>query len=299
MFTNPKNQPRQVNLAAAAGPLRPSKGRRILVLILVIGAAVGAAKFLTHYQFTQFLAARVLSAQAPDHRLAKDSPLAQTLAGLVSAHPDLAVGVSIINLQNSTTLNVGNQTPFDAASVTKVLTAAAFLKQVEAGTQSLAHPMGAYTAGYELQEMVNISDNDAWNLIMDQVGYPELETYAKSLGLSTYDVETNTVTPADEARLLQLLYAGKLLNPADTQMLLSYMQNTNDEDLIPAALPVSATVYHKYGLLSGNLHDAAIIADAKNGCILVIFTKGADDSDDADRAALFRQITSAVTGTLL
>lgn len=46
------------------------------------------------------------------------------------------------------------------------------------------------------------------------------------------------------AHLLAELSEGRLLNQEHTAQLLSYMQDTNYEDLIPAAVPAGVTVFH-------------------------------------------------------
>ena len=78
-------------------------------------------------------------------------------------------------------------------------------------------------------------------------------------------------------------------------MLLSYMQNTSNDDLIPDGVPTDATVYHKYGYLGGELHDAGIIVYNGHRVALTIYTKSSDGtlSDYTSRIALFHSITSA------
>ena len=106
------------------------------------------------------------------------------------------------------------------------------------------------------------------------------------------------MTTADLAGLLSKLYAGKLLNDRDTKQLLSYMQHTNWESLIPAAVPKDITVYHKYGLIDGNLHDASIIVKDGKAYSFVVMTKSKDNGDDDDRTMIIREITRAVAGDL-
>jgi beta-lactamase class A len=117
------------------------------------------------------------------------------------------------------------------------------------------------------------------------------------MGVS-YDLDGNTLTTADMAHVLAELYEGKLLDQEHTEQLLSYMQNTNDEDLIPAALPAGVTVFHKYGLLGGELHDAAILTTATRGVVLVIYTKGNDLTDVPQRTELIHTIAAAVARTM-
>lgn len=208
---------------------------------------------------------------------------------------NLDVGVSMIDLDTGAKTNVGESAAFTAASTTKVLAATAFLHQVEQGTHSLNETINGQPAQTLLQKMINRSDNNAWHDIIEAVGEDTLQTYAQSIGLSSYQSSTNVITASDEATLLQQLYNHKLINASHTTLLLSYMQNTSNEDLIPGSLPTSATVYHKYGYLSGELHDAAIIVYNGHRVALTIYTKSSDDTlnDYSSRTTLFHSITSA------
>jgi beta-lactamase class A len=223
--------------------------------------------------------------------------LDSAIAGIISAYSQYQVGVALIDLSDGALHQYGVGAPFEAASTAKILTAAAYYQLVEAGTASLDDPLGDFTSGFQIREMVQDSDNDSWSLLMDAVGHSRLQSYAASIGVS-YDPEANTLSAADMARVLAELYAGKLLDPEDTQELLSYMQNTNYESLIPAAIPDTVTVFHKYGLLDTELHDAAILTDGAAGCVLVIYTKGNGLDDVQERTGVIHEITRAVTGAL-
>ena len=103
--------------------------------------------------------------------------------------------------------------------------------------------------------------------------------------------------------LLEKLYDGQLLNKDDTALILSYMQQTNDDSLIPAALPQGAVVYHKYGELidtddndDGNwVNDAAIISYKGHSFILTIYTNRSDLLDITTRTQIIHEITNDVT----
>ena len=191
----------------------------------------------------------------------------------------------------------GVQAAFVAASTAKVLAAEAYYHLVETGGASLDDPLGAYTAEFQLQAMIQQSDNDSWSLIMDAVGHAELTDYAASIGVD-YAPTSNTLTPAEMARILAGLYSGTLLEPGHTAQLLSYMQDTNYETLIPAAVPAGITVFHKYGLLAGQLHDAGILAQDGKAYALVIYTKGAGLGSVPERTEVIHQLTAAVVEAL-
>ena len=220
-----------------------------------------------------------------------------SINAVIQANSEYQVGVALLDLNTGALKQYGVEAPFEAASTAKVLTAVAYYEMVEAGQASLDDPMGDFTSGFQLREMIQDSDNDSWTLLASAVGNATLEADAAAIGV-TYDSAGNTLTTAAMAQILGNLYGGKLLTPEHTQQLLSYMQNTNNEDLIPAALPAGVTVYHKYGLLDGELHDAAILATPTHSVVLVIYTKSADLTDVPQRTAMIHDITSAAAKVL-
>ena len=114
--------------------------------------------------------------------------------------------------------------------------------------------------------------------------------------MNSYRESDNTMTPADDAVLLKQLAAGKLLSAANTQTILGYMQNTNNDDMIPYAAPTSATVFHKYGQLDGYLHDTAIIKNGDRTYALSIYT--ASNNSYLPQVQLIREITRTVAADM-
>ncbi|WP_255768310.1 serine hydrolase [Pseudarthrobacter sulfonivorans] len=226
-----------------------------------------------------------------------DAALGNTIDAIVAANSEYQVGVALMDTVSGQLHQYGVAAPFEAASTAKVLTAAAFYSMVEEGSASLEDTLGAFTAGFQIQAMIQDSNNDSWSLLMDAVGLDNLSAYAAALGIS-YDPQVNTLSTADMAHLLTELYEGRLLDPEHTDQLLSYMQHTNFEDLIPAAVPAGVTVFHKYGLLDDELHDAAILANSAGSYALVVYTKGTGLADVPQRTAVIHDVTAAVTAAL-
>ena len=230
-----------------------------------------------------------------------DEALDARIQAILGANSQYEIGVALVDLSqapgSADVHEYGVREVFVGASTAKVLAAAAYYHLVETGAASLDDPLGSYTAGFQLREMIQQSDNDSWSLIMDAVGHEQLTEYAASLGVS-YDSETNALTPAEMATILAGVYSGTLLTAVHTAQLLSYMQDTNYETLIPAAVPEGITVFHKYGLLDDELHDAAVLAQGNTAYALVIYTKGQDLSDVPERTEVIHQLTQAVAGAL-
>ncbi|SKB53385.1 Beta-lactamase class A [Arthrobacter sp. 49Tsu3.1M3] len=230
-----------------------------------------------------------------------DEALDARIKAILDANSQYEIGVALVDLSQAPGAadvhEYGVREEFVAASTAKVLAAAAYYHLVETGAASIDDPLGSYTAGFQLREMIQQSDNDSWSLIMDAVGHEQLTEYAASLGVS-YDPATNTLTPAEMATILAGVYSGTLLTAGHTAQLLSYMQDTNYETLIPAAVPEGITVFHKYGLLDDELHDAAVLAQGNTAYALVIYTRGQDLSDVPERTEVIHELTQAVAGAL-
>lgn len=224
---------------------------------------------------------------------AATTQMAAAINKVINNYQDMDVGVAIEDLNNGQFYHYGVSNPFVAASVAKLLTAAMFLHQVETGQQTMDQTLSYGSAAYELQQMIEQSDNTAWADFNGLLTHDGLQAYAGQIGLSNYDPDQNTLTVDDIAILLGKLYKGELLNRADTQLLLSYMHDANYDSYIPASVPAGVKVYHKAGWLDDRVHDAAIIDNGKHPYVLVIFTKdnsGAYDSDEG------HQIFAAITG---
>lgn len=216
---------------------------------------------------------------------------------VIRANSGFRVGVALIDVADGVVHEYGVKTKFVAASTGKILAAAAYYHLVETGEASLRTPMGASTAGQQIRQMVQQSNNDSWALVLSAVGYRGLTSYAASIGVP-YDRSVNALTPAEMARTLTELYSGRLLNAENTRQLLSYMQKTNYEVLIPAAVPPGVSVFHKYGLLNGYLHDASILVQGERAYVFVVYTLGRDMSDMAARTRIIHQLTGTVTAGL-
>ena len=66
----------------------------------------------------------------------------------------------------------------------KILTATAYSHLVEEGSSSLDDPLGAFTSEFQLQAMVQDSNNESWSLLMDAVGLSDLHDAADILSMS-------------------------------------------------------------------------------------------------------------------
>lgn len=276
-------------------PLPPKKKRHWLALVPALALSVLIILVLQHLIFAKHALGHEVKAKVvkplTSAQLAK---LSNNINQIINNNQDIDIAVSVIDLKTSAHQNYGLQDPFEAASTGKLITATDFLHHVEQGSDSLNETINGDTAKYELQQMIVISDNDAWQTFNDLLGHDDLESYASSLGITNYSADYNTLTADDIAILLQKLYTNQLLNKSDTQLLLGYMAKANENNYIGPAAPSDAKFYHKAGILDDRVHDAAIIDNGKRPIVLVIFTREDGDEDYTNRAQIIQQITAQV-----
>lgn len=289
-----------------AQPVRSRRKRKFLpVLFLVVALGllyhfVGLPWSPRHSNYTGSKKVTAANIMPPGLSQTSSDAMAAKINAVIAAHPELDIGVAVQDLNSGKIYQYGENQPFIAASISKVLTAVLFLHQVENGKASLTDMVGGSTAKYQLQQLIEQSDNTAWTEFNSLLGHQELGDYAKQIGLNSYDPDQNTLTADTIAILFGKLYNKQLLNNSDTALLLSYMQNANETDYIPASIPSGVKVYHKAGWLEDRVHDGAIIDNGKHPYVLVILSKtnsGVYDTMAGKQA--FAAITSATTKAFL
>lgn len=202
--------------------------------------------------------------------------------------------MSIIDLKTGQQTDINAGQPMFAASTGKLIAAIPYLQAVQSGRYNLNDELGTYSAGFQLEQLINQSNNDSWDLFNDLLGLSTETAFARSIGLTTYDADNNEISPHDEAILLEKLYEGQLLNTHYTNLLLSYMHDTEEEQFIPPAVPSTDKLYHKVGLYEDNVNDVAIIDNGSQPIVLTIYSNGHGTWGYDDRADMFHDIVKAV-----
>lgn len=241
-----------------------------------------------------------IKAQATVARPIDSAMLTSKLNSIIGQNTDLDISISLTDLQTGARYHYGETAGYDAASMIKLITAADFLHHVESSDMSLDAEYGDDTGQNQLQKMIVDSDNTAWSSMENALTLDDQQSYAASIGLSSYQADSNVITSDGINLLLQKLCNHQLLDANNTNLLLGYMKQANYRDYIVAAIPAGTEVYHKVGLLDDRLLDAAIIKQGGRSYILSIFTKAEDGSYDFSRGStLFGDITRATLQAFL
>ena len=185
-------------------------------------------------------------------------------------------------------VSISPEQPYHAASLMKIITALTVFEKVEAGTFHLTQSIGNTTLRGALRSMINQSDNTAWETLNVMSGFITMQNTAETLGMTSTNVHTNHTTPADMARLLTSLYRGAVLSSSHQSLLLSWMQETETEDRIPAGTYPQTTVMHKAGTLDGFIHDVGIIEGEKPILLVVM----GSDTTREEGTATIKKVTA-------
>lgn len=224
----------------------------------------------------------------------------QSITAVIDSHPTYDIGVSLVDIESGEKIDLGKTNAFIAASTTKVLTAAITMDAVESGRLSLQKEIDDHQVSWHLQQMINQSNNESWRSLNHTFGEKKMEAYAKSLKLNSYEYKKNIISAPDMTILLTKLYKRELMNEKHTKQILGYMQNTNEDSLIPAIADTSEiTVYHKYGWVDNYVHDVGILVSGDTRWAIAIYTHPNDGMTDANESRdIIHSITGVVTRTI-
>ena len=195
--------------------------------------------------------------------------------------------VACASADGSWSVDVSGDEPFVSASIIKLAILGTLLDQAQSGVLSLDDSVtvdpsdvvggtgviqtsgagGSYTYRQLAAYMIQDSDNIATNLIIDAVGMPAVNEYARGIGLMqtvlnrrmmefSTDVE-NYTSANDVARMLQLIYQGKLVSPDASEFALDLLKGQHDGAGLLEGLPAGSVFAHKTGTLDGVFNDGA------------------------------------------
>jgi beta-lactamase class A len=250
------------------------------------------------------------------------------------------LGVAAKNLTTGETFAYQADEPFHPASTIKLPVLAALWQEIEGGRvtleeslpldASLCFPdggvMDGFTPGfaYPVRDlahlMITISDNTATNLLIKRLGFETVNRLMAGCGmagtrLGRYiavpgqdpSLPPNQTTPADMARLLELLATDRLVTPRACQEMLKTMLQQKyhflttryidewDEELPPEKTTVR--VASKSGWFRTVRNDVAVIWAPRATYVLAMFSKDCKDDSyklENEAAILLPKVSRAI-----
>jgi beta-lactamase class A len=236
------------------------------------------------------------------------------LKGYLNAQGGGTYGVYLEGLRSGVTVEVGDTTSMEAASVIKMPVALYLLQQADSGQINFSdqidlHPEDfmsgtgglIYTAhagdmfSYDqlLSLLIQQSDNTAWRALRRVLGDSQIEAYAASVGAGDCHQATNACSARSAGRMMAQLARGQLLSQTSTQRLLNLLETTQFNEWLPYYVGRTAAVAHKIGTDPGNgvANDCGVVFLSGDPFAICVFTSapgqtGTQVIRDIARAAL-------------
>lgn len=156
--------------------------------------------------------------------------------------------------------------------------------------------------------MIVSSDNTATNAVISLLGYDHINRYCAELGLPQSSVQrkmldfeaieagrNNYTSPADQYRIYELLYHGKILNEPLRAVAMDFLCRSRSFDGLQRYIPDPVPVLHKPGGLDHLNHDAGIFLLEGRPYFLGIFTWDGPALDgEPQQLRLIGQLSRAV-----
>lgn len=188
-------------------------------------------------------------------------------------------GIWVQALDNSYSLGINENDQFDGASLFKLPLMIGYYQSLDDGTinpetsytlkysdaQSGAGVLASLPAGTEVtyhdmvEDMGKNSDNTAFAIMTNILGYQTETNVIANLGMTNTDFNNNQLTAFDVGQLFFKLNNNNLISNSSKNQLYEFLTDTDFENLIPAELPENVRVVHKYGADEDMLGDAGIV----------------------------------------
>jgi beta-lactamase class A len=139
-----------------------------------------------------------------------------------------------------------------------------------------------YTIRELLRYMVEYSDNNATNLLNQQLDVPTFKKVFTDLGLTEPDWNANDypVTARELSSFMKVLYNASYLNNEDSEACLELMRNCEFKEGMKAAVPENCPIVHKFGEggadASPDLSETGIIFSRGGTFMLTVMVNGRD-----------------------
>ncbi len=246
----------------------------------------------------------------------------------IAANVPGTLGYSVMTVEGETLLNRNADESFPQASAIKIPILLEVLAQREAGKidwhqshsiqqnnqvggsgilSQLSAGGSQISTGDLCVMMIVLSDNTATNLLIELVGMENVNRRMDSLDCphtrlqrvmmdtaASARGEENVSTPAEAARIMQLLARGKFLSRASSDEVLDILRkpkSTAVRKAVPAEIPVA----NKPGAISGVATEWAIVELPERPYIIVLMGKG---GEEARFVEAFTEIAERVHQTL-
>lgn len=261
-------------------------------------------KYKNNYPFIDFSRSFI----PQEFYLSNLQPLRNSLNELVSQEQSQGNQVSIYfeYLNTGGNISINQDLRLIPASLNKLPVAMVVLDKVEKGEWLLTDRLvllaedvdanfgflynepinSSFTIEFLLQEMLQRSDNTAFNILLRNVTVDGVIKILDEVGLQELFDERGNITAKEYSRLFRSLYTANLLNREYSQLLLSWLTQTDFNEFISYDIPTDIPIAHKFGLNKDYLvfADSGIIYLPNRPYLLTILVHPENFDSDPEQA---------------
>lgn len=226
---------------------------------------------------------------------------------IIDKNPDDFISLYFRDLNNGPSFGISEQESFSPASLLKVPLMMAYYKYAENEPQILDRSVNYagspqqfqqaivpgkhieigknYTIEELIEAMIKYSDNEATNLLFQNISQDKLKVVFDDLGIAMPDVyDPNNAMPVkDYASFFRILYNASYLDRDMSERALDLLSTVEYKDGLIAGVPPDVAISHKFGEreltdkkggIINQLHDCGIVYYPEHPYLLCIMTKG-------------------------
>jgi len=206
------------------------------------------------------------------------------------------VGYGIYYLKNQRASYSNQNQPLIAASVIKIFIMGYLYQQMAQKQLAADQVVGDSTVTTLITAMIQYSDNNATNQLIDYVGMPKINQYLQEQGYQQTKLERrmldnaaraqgleNVTSVTDTVNFLKQLYQDQTRYPAN--QMLAILKGQQVRTKIPSQLPAGTVVANKTGELADVENDIGIVYRTDNPYIIVVLTNQVSNTS-AERQAI-------------
>jgi beta-lactamase class A len=226
---------------------------------------------------------------------------------IIDKNPDAEVALYYRDLKNGPAFGINEQSQYSPASLLKVPLMIAYYKYSESEPDIFkkeilfdeASPefsqnfkpgknieLGkSYTVEQLIESMIRYSDNEATNLLFQNINSNNLNSIFSDLGISAPDMYNpdNSISVKDYASFFRILYNASYLNRIASEQTLNLLSMVEYKDGLAAGVPAEMMIAHKFGeresraengQIIRQLHDCGIVYHPSRPYLLCVMTRG-------------------------
>lgn len=226
---------------------------------------------------------------------------------ILDKNPDAEIALYYRDLKNGPAFGINEQSQYSPASLLKVPLMIAYHKYLESDPHifdkevvfsnpspefyqqfksSKKIEIGkSYTIKQLMEYMILYSDNEATNLLFQNINANSLNLIFNDLGINAPDLydSNNSISVKDYASFFRILYNASYLNRSSSEQALNLLSGVEYKNGLVAGIPEGVVVAHKFGereslsedkKITRQLHDCGIVYHPDRPYLLCVMTKG-------------------------